>query len=94
MTLCEQGFQIPGGIQVSLLALCSRRLKMGRHCVSSRPNSPKDFVLCLNFNPTGTKGVYVSHDAEGKSLVGLPGKPGGSFTGGDWMIRAVTDKLK
>jgi hypothetical protein len=55
---------------------------------------PKDFVLCLNFNPTGTKGVYVSHDAEGKSLVGLPGKPAGSFTGGDWMIRAVTDKLK
>lgn len=55
---------------------------------------PKEFVLCLNFNPTGTKGVYVSHDADGKSLVGLPGKPAGSFSGGDWMIRAVTDKLK
>ena len=48
---------------------------------------PKDFVICLNFNAERTKGVYVSHDAEGKSLVGLPGKPAGSFGGGDWLIR-------
>ncbi len=48
---------------------------------------PKDFIICLNFNAERTKGVYVSHDAEGKSLVGLPGKPAGSFSGGDWLIR-------
>jgi hypothetical protein len=55
---------------------------------------PREFIICLNFNPERTKGVYVSHDAEGKSLVGLPGKPAGSFTGGDWMIRPVVDTVK
>lgn len=55
---------------------------------------PKDFVICLNFNPERTKGVYVSHDAEGESLVGLPRKPSGRFTGGDWMVRVKVDRLK
>ncbi len=55
---------------------------------------PREFVICLNFNPTGTKGVFVSHDAEGTSLVGLPGKKAGGFTGGDWMLRASVDQLK
>ena len=55
---------------------------------------PREFVICLNFDPTSTKGVYVSHDEEGKGLVGLPGKQAGSFTGGDWMIRVTADRLK
>jgi len=55
---------------------------------------PKEFVICLNFNPERTKGVYISHDAEGKSLVGLPGKPAGTFTGGDWLIRPRVDTMK
>lgn len=55
---------------------------------------PKDFVICLNFNPTSTKGVFISHDADGKSLVGLPDKKAGFFTGGDWMVRAIVDGLK
>ncbi|MAD79701.1 MAG: SHD1 domain-containing protein [Pirellulaceae bacterium] len=55
---------------------------------------PPEFVVCLNFNPTSTKGVFVSHDQEGKSLVGLPGKRAGSFTGGDWMIRVSVDQRK
>ncbi|MCA9135680.1 MAG: hypothetical protein KDB00_02950 [Planctomycetales bacterium] len=60
-----------------------------------KPTSvPKQFVICLNFNPTGTKGVYISHDAAGKSLVGLPNKRAGAFTGGDWMVRAEVDSLK
>ncbi len=53
---------------------------------------PREFVICLNFQPTQTKGVYVSHDAEGTGLVGLPGKHAGSFSGGDWMIRATVDR--
>jgi hypothetical protein len=57
-------------------------------------NLPKDFVICLNFNPTSTKGVFISHDADGKSLVGLPNKMAGSFSGGDWMVRAIVDKAK
>lgn len=55
---------------------------------------PSQFVICLNFNPTRTKGVFVSHDAEGKSLVGLRDKPAGQFTGGDWMVRVTVDQLK
>jgi hypothetical protein len=55
---------------------------------------PRNFVLCVNFNPTQTKGVFVSHDAEGKALVGLPDKPAGTFSGGDWLIRVSVDKLK
>lgn len=54
---------------------------------------PKQFYLCVGFNPEQTKGVYVHHDAEasGKSYIGLPHdnfdfKP---FDRGDWMIRAV-----
>ena len=55
---------------------------------------PRDFVICLNFNPTGTKGVFVSCDKEGTSLVGLPGKPAGRFTGGDWLLRVSVDQPK
>ncbi len=55
---------------------------------------PAKFVICANFNAQSTKGVYVSHDAEGKSLVGKPGQPAGLFTGGDWMIRVKIDRLK
>ncbi len=55
---------------------------------------PKNFVICLDFKAERTKGVYVSHDAEGKSLVGLPKKKAGGFTGGDWMVRASLDRLK
>ncbi len=55
---------------------------------------PKDFVICLDFNPGSTKGVFVSHDKEGKSLVGKPKKKAGAFTGGDWMVRVSLDRLK
>jgi hypothetical protein len=55
---------------------------------------PPKFVICVDFSPTQSKGVFVSHDAEGKSLVGLPGKPAGTFSGGDWLIRALVDQLR
>ncbi len=55
---------------------------------------PKDFIVCVGFNPTGTKGVYVSRDAQGSgnSLTGLPGQPGRPFRQGDWMIRATVSQ--
>jgi len=55
---------------------------------------PKKFVICLDFKAERTKGVFVSYDKEGKSLVGLPKKRAGAFTGGDWMVRASVDRLK
>ena len=57
---------------------------------------PQTFIVCVGFNPTATKGVYVSHDAEGggDSLMGLPGGGKRAFRGGDWMIRVTLDQPK
>jgi hypothetical protein len=55
---------------------------------------PATFILCADFDPAATKGIYVHHDAEASkprsSFVGLPddGKPR-PFTAGDWLIRAT-----
>lgn len=55
---------------------------------------PRKFVICVGFNPTSTKGVYVYHDKEGtgKSFTGLPGRQGSRFDQGDWLIRAFVDQ--
>jgi hypothetical protein len=55
---------------------------------------PKTFIICVGFNPTATKGVFVSRDAEGSgnSLTGLPGREGHPFEQGDWMIRATVSQ--
>ena len=57
---------------------------------------PTEFIICVAFNPTGTKGVFVYYDKEsgGNSLTGLPGRPGPKFAQGDWLIRATIDQLK
>jgi len=57
---------------------------------------PAEFIICVGFNPTATKGVFVHHDREsgGNSLTGLPGRPGREFTRGDWLIRATIDQLE
>ncbi len=57
---------------------------------------PKNFYICLNFNPTASSGVYVSFDSStsGSSLVGTPGRPGDPFGNGDWMIRVEVDQAK
>jgi hypothetical protein len=54
---------------------------------------PKEFFVCVGFDPTATKGVYVSADKEssGHSYTGLPGREPKPFTGGDWLIRATVD---
>jgi RNA polymerase sigma-70 factor (ECF subfamily) len=54
---------------------------------------PRRFVICIGFNPTSTKGVYMYHDREGsgRSSIGLPGRRGSRFDAGDWLIRAVVD---
>ena len=50
---------------------------------------PEKFIVCTDFAATSTKGVFVSHDAEGEALVGKPGQAAGTFSGGDWLIRAI-----
>ncbi len=56
---------------------------------------PQEFIICLGFNPTATKGVYVFYDrqASGNSLTGLPGKKPQEFSRGDWLIRVSLDRL-
>jgi hypothetical protein len=52
---------------------------------------PRRFMICVGFNPTQTKGVFVHHDPhpDGDSRTGLPGAINDAFAGGDWMIRAI-----
>jgi hypothetical protein len=52
---------------------------------------PKRFIVCVGFNPTATKGVFVHYDAksDGDSRSGLPGELNDAFGKGDWMIRAL-----
>lgn len=59
-------------------------------------NVPSEFIICVGFNPTGTKGVFVGYDAEGSgsSFTGLPGGEFNSFSEGDWLIRVKVDQLK
>lgn len=57
---------------------------------------PDKFTICVGFNPTGTKGVYVGYDQEasGNSLIGLPGRNARAFSKGDWLIRATFERIK
>lgn len=57
---------------------------------------PPKFIVCVGFNPTATKGVFVHRDKEssGNSLTGLPGDKATPFTQGDWMIRVEVDQPK
>jgi hypothetical protein len=57
---------------------------------------PRKFFVCVGFNPTARKGVYVSHDSgtTEHSVIGLPGKTPRPFAAGDWMIRIKVDQLK
>ena len=59
-------------------------------------NVPATFMICVGFNPTATKGVHVSSDAQGSghSHSGLPGRLSSGTGGGDWMIRALVDQPK
>ncbi len=55
---------------------------------------PARFLIVVGFNPTFTKGVYVSRDAQnsGASFTGLPGQTPRAFPEGDWLIRVSLDQ--
>jgi len=55
---------------------------------------PSTFIICADFNPERTKGVYVHYDssASGNSLTGLPGSEVEPFNEGEWMIRVTLEK--
>ena len=57
---------------------------------------PAKFIVCVGFNPTAAKGVFVSHDGAGSgaSLAGVPGEKGRPFDKGDWLIRVQIDRPK
>jgi hypothetical protein len=57
---------------------------------------PPKFIVCVGFNPTASKGVFLGHDqgGSGNSLSGLPGGSPRPFADGDWMIRVTVDRLK
>jgi RNA polymerase sigma-70 factor (ECF subfamily) len=55
---------------------------------------PARFLIVVGFNPTFTKGVHVSRDAQnsGESFTGLPGQTPRAFPEGDWLIRVSFDQ--
>jgi hypothetical protein len=57
---------------------------------------PPKFIVCVGFDPSNTKGVFVHRDKEpsGNSLVGLPGDKPQPFAAGDWMIRVTVDQAR
>jgi RNA polymerase sigma-70 factor (ECF subfamily) len=57
---------------------------------------PKNFILCVGFNPEQTKGVYVHYDDQPteNSLTGLPGQEPKVFPTGNWMIRVTLSRPK
>jgi hypothetical protein len=57
---------------------------------------PPEFVLCVSFNPTATKGIYANYDKgpSAHSFTALPGSDHAPFTEGNWLIRAQLDRLK
>lgn len=59
-------------------------------------NVPSEFIVCVGFNPTGTKGVFVGYDESGtgNSFTGLAGRKGRVFSEGDWLVRVRLDQLK
>ncbi len=59
-------------------------------------NVPSEFIVCVGFKPTGTKGVFVGYDesATENSFTGLTGRKGRVFGDGDWLIRVRLNQLK
>jgi len=57
---------------------------------------PREFIVAVAFNPTASRGVFVSHDAQGggRSLTGLPAAPPRPSGQGDWMIRVRADQVR
>jgi hypothetical protein len=57
---------------------------------------PQEFVVCVGFNPTGTKGVFVHYDGGGSraSFLTLPRGKGRPFDKGDCMIRALIQEAE
>ncbi len=55
---------------------------------------PAQFNIVVGFNPTASKGVYVSYDRlpSDQSFTGLPGAKPRNFPSGDWLIRATVDQ--
>jgi len=55
---------------------------------------PAEFLVCVSFNPTATRGVYVFYDKEAvsRSLSGLPENGFEPFASGNWLLRASVDK--
>jgi RNA polymerase sigma-70 factor (ECF subfamily) len=92
--LCDKDFQV-----ISEFPQPYRRFRRGQETwvnLSTPPTEvPQEFIICVGFNPTATKGVYVSYDAQasGDSLAGLPGRDPQEFSRGDWLIRVSLDRL-
>jgi hypothetical protein len=92
VSLCDERFR-----RVAAFSFPYSRFERGRarwvELAVPPTEVPRTFVVCVGFDPTARKGVFVDHDAAGcgASLTGLPGGEPEPFGRGDWMIRARVD---
>ena len=93
--LCDKDFKV-----IADFPFPYSRFTRGRpKCVTLKTpptNVPQRFIVCAGFNPTRTKGVFVSRDRKGSgnSITGLPGRGLRTFNKGDWLVRAGVDQLR
>lgn len=94
--LCDKDFKVIADLPFPYSSFTRGQPKWVTLRVPRPINVPREFILCVGFNPTRTKGVFVGHDKEasGNSLTGLPGRGSRAFGRGDWMIRASLNRLK
>ncbi|MBE3069258.1 MAG: hypothetical protein IMZ66_03375 [Planctomycetes bacterium] len=93
--LCDEAFKTIADFTVPYTAVEGGAPKWVRLPVAPTL-VPAKFIVCVGFNPTASKGVFVHYDGAGggESLSGLPGEEGSPFAKGDWMIRAAVDQSK
>jgi hypothetical protein len=95
LSLCDQDFKLIADLPFPYTSFEFNQPKWVTLPV--KPTAvPSDFIVCVSFNPTATKGVFVYHDKEGSgsSLTGTPYGRSSPFAEGDWLIRVAVDQLK
>lgn len=98
--LCDENFQ-----QIAAFPFPYSTFKRGPEDwvrMAVKPTKvPAKFIVCVGFDPSATKGVYVSHDGQKKkdgdspsSFTGLPGDTPQPFAQGNWLIRVRLEPPK
>jgi RNA polymerase sigma-70 factor (ECF subfamily) len=90
--LCDKNFNIIKNFKFPYSTFAKRGYTKWATLKVDDVELPKEFAICMAFDPHQTKGIYVYHDAKsnGLSYQGIPPEME-PFKDGDWMIRAIVE---